>query len=472
MPGLDDHQKNLEAAIACYEAALQVYTREEFPLERARVQNNLGDAYSELLSGTRQANLERALACYRDALQIYTLEDFPEEWAKTQNHLGSVYAQRQAGDRRENLEETIACYEKALQVYTRKDTPIEWAMTQTNLGKAYMERIAGDRSKNLEEASACYEAVLQVYTFKDMPSEWAMTQTNLGKAYMERLIGDRSKNIEQAIAYYEKALQVYTCEIFPARWAELYWNLGKAYSKRIVGKKSTNWEMTVSCYEKALQIYTQEAFPKEWALLHDDLIKARRNLEKFTDQTEFGISPVPLKVAESRLHLFPQSLWHGKDRSETSASELAKTLEVFLSYTHKDKDLRDELMRYLNILQRQGSIRVWDSGMILGGQAVRFEIEKHLNTADIILLLVSSEFLSSDYCYREMKRALERHAAGEARAIPIILRPTDWRHTPLNNLPVLPTDAKPVTSWADSAGAFLDVVQGVQQAVEDLDLSF
>ncbi len=87
----------------------------------------------------------------------------------------------------------------------------------------------------------------------------------------------------------------------------------------------------------------------------------------------------------------------------------------------------------------------------------------------IILLLVSQDFLASDYCYeKEMKRALERHEAGEARVIPIILRPTHLEVTPFSKLQALPTEAKPITLWPDRDEAFVDVVRGIQKVIDRL----
>ena len=93
-------------------------------------QHNLGTAYSDLPAGDRQANLERAIACYEAALEVRTREAFPVDWAMTQNNLGNAYSNLPAGDRQANLERAIACYEAALQVQTREAFPVDWAMTQ------------------------------------------------------------------------------------------------------------------------------------------------------------------------------------------------------------------------------------------------------------------------------------------------------------------------------------------------------
>ncbi|KAI9129287.1 TIR domain-containing protein [Acaryochloris sp. CCMEE 5410] len=144
-------------------------------------------------------------------------------------------------------------------------------------------------------------------------------------------------------------------------------------------------------------------------------------------------------------------------------------LEVFISYSHKDDDLREELVIHLSNLKRQGKIAAWHDRAIEAGEEWETEIKDRLESAQIILLLVSAPFMASDYCYDiEMQRAIDRHNEGTARVIPIILRPCDWQGSPFSKLEVLPKDAKPVTKWADRDEAFLDVVNGIRRAVETL----
>jgi hypothetical protein len=148
---------------------------------------------------------------------------------------------------------------------------------------------------------------------------------------------------------------------------------------------------------------------------------------------------------------------------------MQERIEVFFSYAHEDEQLAQELIRQLGILRLQGLITIWHRQKIAPGQEWTQEINERLDTAQIILLLISPYFLTSNYCYRvEMKRALERHKAGSARVIPIILRPTDWRGEPFGKLQVLPRNGKPLTKWPNRDLAFFDIVTGIQQAVEEL----
>lgn len=101
---------------------------------------------------------------------------------------------------------------------------------------------------------------------------------------------------------------------------------------------------------------------------------------------------------------------------------------VFFSYSHKDEALRDELEAHLGLLKNQGFIEHWHDRRIVAGEELDPAIFQNLERADVILLLISSDFISSSYCYsREMVRAMQRHEAGEARVIPVILRNCDWK---------------------------------------------
>ena len=146
-------------------------------------------------------------------------------------------------------------------------------------------------------------------------------------------------------------------------------------------------------------------------------------------------------------------------------------VEIFCCYAHHDEALLNKLKTHLSPLQREGLIDVWHDRNISAGKEWGSEISEHLNTADIILLLVSPDFMASEYCYSvEMKRAIERHDREEARVIPIILEHVYWQITPLKKLQALPTDARPIVSksWHNRNEAFLDVVKGLRKAVEEL----
>jgi hypothetical protein len=146
-------------------------------------------------------------------------------------------------------------------------------------------------------------------------------------------------------------------------------------------------------------------------------------------------------------------------------------VKIFFWYAHEDEILLKKLKTHLRPLQREGQIDVWYDRDISAGTEWEQEIDKHLKTADIILLLISPDFMDSDYCYGiEMKKALERHKRREVSVIPIILRPCYWRISGLDKLQALPTDAMPVisSSWHNLDEAFFDIAEGIQKAAEKL----
>ena len=143
-----------------------------------------------------------------------------------------------------------------------------------------------------------------------------------------------------------------------------------------------------------------------------------------------------------------------------------KPLRVFCSYSHRDEEYLNELRTWLRGLERQGLIEWWHDRQIPPGWEWEEAIDKNLRIAEVILLLVTPDFMASDYVYeKEIDRAIERHKQGKARVIPIILRPALWKWASFGNLQALPKDAKPITTWTNQDQAWLDVVKGIRKAV-------
>jgi hypothetical protein len=139
-------------------------------------------------------------------------------------------------------------------------------------------------------------------------------------------------------------------------------------------------------------------------------------------------------------------------------------VKIFFCYAHEDEELLNKLKKQLRPLQRQRLLDVWYDRDISAGTEWEQEIKKHLNEANIILLLVSPDFMDSEYCYSiEMQKALERHEKSEAIAIPIILRPTHWQGV-LGKLQALPKDGSPVKSrsWRNMDEAFFNITEGIR----------
>lgn len=148
-------------------------------------------------------------------------------------------------------------------------------------------------------------------------------------------------------------------------------------------------------------------------------------------------------------------------------------VKIFFCYAHEDEPLLNKLKAHLRPLQQAGLIDVWHDRDISAGTEWEQDIRKHLNEANIILLLISPNFMDSDYCYGiEMKRAVQRHERREARVIPVILRYVLWGVTPISKLQALPTDAKPILSreWYDPDEAFFNVAESIQKLVKELNM--
>ncbi|MEO1522876.1 MAG: COR domain-containing protein, partial [Cyanobacteria bacterium J06633_2] len=187
--------------------------------------------------------------------------------------------------------------------------------------------------------------------------------------------------------------------------------------------------------------------------------KGQKTFDKFSGDDEL----LELKV---------QDLLNGVDIDESRqrtqrTDRFDPALRLFYSYSHKDETLRDQLDTHLKILERQTLIQPWHDRRIDPGMDWANQIDDNLARADIILLLISADFIASDYCYEiELRQAMERHHSGEAQVIPIILRSADWKGTPFRKLQALPTNGKPVTKWNDPDEAWLDVEQGIKRVVE------
>ena len=208
--------KNLKKAVAAFNEALEVYTRERVPLDWAMAQNNLGAALVALSKlESRTENLEKAVAAFNEALKERIRQRVPLQWAETQNNLGA--ALQTLGEREsetENLEKAVAAFNEALKEHTRERVPLEWAATQNNLGAALWtlgKRESG--TEYLEKAVAAFDKALKLKecTRERVPLQWATTQNNLGLALLT--LGKRESGteyLEKAVAAFDKALEVFT----------------------------------------------------------------------------------------------------------------------------------------------------------------------------------------------------------------------------------------------------------------------
>jgi internalin A len=179
-------------------------------------------------------------------------------------------------------------------------------------------------------------------------------------------------------------------------------------------------------------------------------------------------------IGDDVVELDVQAMLNGVDlegtRRRPPSPQREQAVRVFISYSHEDEISRAKLETHLKLLQRQGMISVWTDRKIAGGEEWKDKIDENLETAAIILLLVSADFIASDYCYdKEMKRALERHEAGKAKVIPVIVRDVDWQPAPFGKLEALPKDGKPVTEWGQREdSAWKDIAAGIRKVAEQV----
>ncbi|GHO50830.1 FxSxx-COOH system tetratricopeptide repeat protein [Ktedonospora formicarum] len=144
-------------------------------------------------------------------------------------------------------------------------------------------------------------------------------------------------------------------------------------------------------------------------------------------------------------------------------------VEVFISCAQKDERYLQQLKNHLSVLERQGLISVWHHHLILPGTNSEKAIDEHINTASIIILLISADFIASDYCYSvEMKQALKRHGTNTARVIPVVVRPCNWQELPIGGLQPLPANARPINQWKSTDDAWQQVVTGLRGIIYDL----
>ena len=144
-------------------------------------------------------------------------------------------------------------------------------------------------------------------------------------------------------------------------------------------------------------------------------------------------------------------------------------VRAFVSYAHADAALKDKFDAHTSLLKREQLLDSWHDGRISAGLDWEPELLKHLETAELVVLLISAEFIRSEYCWTtEMLRSLERHEQGMARVIPVILKPVDWQTSPFAKLQALPKNGKPVTSWDDRDAAFRDIAAGIRRAIIEL----
>lgn len=143
-------------------------------------------------------------------------------------------------------------------------------------------------------------------------------------------------------------------------------------------------------------------------------------------------------------------------------------VKVFFAYSHNDETDRNELEKHLAVLKREGFIETWHDRRILVGADLDNKIDQNLVESNLILLMVSPDFLASDYCYsNEMQKALKMRSEGAARVIPIILEHCDWKNTPLKDLLACPQDGRPISDYANPNKAFNEITNEIRRVIPE-----
>ena len=203
---------------------------------------------------------------------------------------------------------------------------------------------------------------------------------------------------------------------------------------------------------------------------HPDWVVAYQDLWVFERS---GVSKMPRVFDGQLVELDVPSMLAGVELKDTAPRPSRPLMQhdglsVFISYSDRDEALRAELETHLKLLQRQGLISAWTDRRVIPGEKWGGRIDRHLETAEIVLVLLSEDFIASHYCFDiEMNRALERHEAGEAVVIPIIVRDVELRRLHFGHLPSLPQGTPAVTLWPDRDAAWDEVAAGLRKAVKN-----
>lgn len=268
--------------------------------------------------------------------------------------------------------------------------------------------------------------------------------------FLERLMAESGWRILSAESA-GAALEIAATEEISAALVD--YMLPDASGIELAQQLSQNFKMPISLMTNAILAPEEEAICEEHdfpvlrkPFLATDVIRLLRERlqEKFRSVDDAGVSG-------------------GTEESQN------KALRVFVSYSHRDEIWQKRLANHLSGLKHMGIVQSWHDRQIKAGDNFAATIDKYLNVSDLILLLISPDFMSSEYCYRvEMTRALERHEREEACVIPVILRPVDWERAPFSHIQAVPKDGKAVTLWPNKDLALMDAAKSIRKAAEEL----
>ena len=152
----------------------------------------------------------------------------------------------------------------------------------------------------------------------------------------------------------------------------------------------------------------------------------------------------------------------------SSEHDSGYSANIFLYHAPEDEEFEQSLRNHFAIMQRNGRIRIWGLRDISPGSNRSDEIDIHFNKAHIILLLISSHFMASEDCHMLTMRAMERSNKGEARVIPILLKPVHLVDAPFSQLEMLPEGNRPITAWPDSENAYTYITSRIRDIAQHI----
>jgi len=237
------------------------------------------------------------------------------------------------------------------------------------------------------------------------------------------------------------------------------------FSKEIKIEKTTN---NIPENKPPKKIYDNKYLKKK-NLLHISikLTQERELIERRLAELHGGLS----KNEESKLISRLEEIQKQKIKSirDLKKKKNNKNLSIFISYAHEDEIIKTQLEKHLIALEYQGLVSTWNDRRILPGSEWKSEVDSNLKKADIILMLISSDFIHSKYCYDiEMQEALKKHENNEAVVIPIIIRSVHWHNTPFAKLQVLPVDGKAINEWENKDRVYMEITESISIIATDM----
>ena len=294
------HLLNARFAETLHQVAQRLMSQNPEAIESiVAIIGNLSIYIRDFPLGSRANNIEIAITGYQIVLN--NRQPGSEMFAQTQNNLANAYSNRINGSRAENLERAIEFYEAALTVYTFEDFPEDWAMTQNNLAAAYYSRINGSRAENLERAIEFYQAALTVYTFEDFPFKNVGTLNNLGWAYLAKLDNinqEKPEDTNQKAATLQSAYDTFKNAITGA--AELRKLESQNETKQ---KHDLEWD---KLYRGMVQVCLDRQSNQE-ALEYAEANKARNLAEVIAQKQEIPKTLAPITFSQITQLLTPNT---------------------------------------------------------------------------------------------------------------------------------------------------------------------